>query len=176
LAGFGHIDTLNPLSARQQADVVWWEQTWRTWTAAFNALGATFVVPVANSGWDPDTEAIQFYMAEEMPERWIGDADPVITVAGVFPDGSLSEYNSPPGNRPGAPHSDVKPTLYAISEDVETCSSDGTIRLAAGNSFAAPQVVSTSNDLKMPPKSALGEKNLKTWLIRNVLSQGWSGS
>ncbi|KAK3938970.1 peptidase S8/S53 domain-containing protein [Diplogelasinospora grovesii] len=123
----------------------------KAWTAAFDALGVTFVVPVANSGWDPDREAIQFYMAEEAPECWVGDADPVITVAGVFSDGSLSEYNAPPGNRPGAPHSDIKPTLYAVSEDLETCSADGTIRLVDGNSFAAPQVAGLAVSLLTYP-------------------------
>lgn len=107
--------------------------------------GTTIVMAAGNSGYDYSDDTIPKYQAEQSPQKFATDDNGYIVVGGTYHDGSIWEWTTAPGARPGSAASDSTTSVWAQADDVYTCDANGAsnaMRLRDGTSFAAPQVVS----------------------------------
>lgn len=107
--------------------------------------GTTIVMAAGNSGYDYSTNTVPMYQAEQSPQKFATDDNGYIVVGGTYHDGSIWEWTTAPGGRPGSGSSDSTTSVWAQADDVYTCDANGAsnaMRLRDGTSFAAPQVVS----------------------------------
>lgn len=107
--------------------------------------GTAIVMAAGNSGYDYSTNTVPMYQAEQSPQKFATDDNGYIVVGGTYHDGSVWEWTTAPGGRPGSGSSDSTTSVWAQADDVYTCDANGAsnaMRLRDGTSFAAPQVVS----------------------------------
>lgn len=107
--------------------------------------GTTIVMAAGNSGYDYETNTVPRYQSEQSPQKFATDDNGYIVVGGTYHDGSIWEWTTVPGGRPGSPSSDATTSVWAQADEVYTCEANGAsnaMSLRDGTSFAAPQVVS----------------------------------
>ncbi|KAJ4421908.1 hypothetical protein N0V82_003405 [Gnomoniopsis sp. IMI 355080] len=105
--------------------------------------GTTIVMAAGNSGYDYSTDTVPLYQAEQSPQKYATDDNSYIVVGGTYHDGSIWEWTTVPGGRPGSGSSDATTSVWAQADDVYTCDANGAsnaMRLRDGTSFSAPQV------------------------------------
>lgn len=105
--------------------------------------GVTIVMAAGNYGYDYSTNTVVKYQAESSPQKYVTDDSPFINVGGTYHDGSVWEWTTPPGARPGKGSSDATISVWAQADDVYTCKANAgsdAMFMREGTSFAAPQV------------------------------------
>lgn len=113
-------------------------------------VGAVVVVASGNSGYNKATGSPDWYLADRSPQKFVTDASPFITVGATYHDGSLAEFTTPPGAKPGASGqisaAEVPSiSIWAQGVGVYTCNpkSSDPMGYRSGTSYAVPQVVSS---------------------------------
>lgn len=126
---------------------------------AMDEQGVVVVLSAGNGGYNKLTGKPDVYQAERAPVNLVTDDSPYISVGATYHDGSIAEFTTPPGIRPGAPgHNsnadDLSISMWAQGVHVYTCNTKDDPELMgfrSGTSFSAPQVVSI---LITPPPCA----------------------
>lgn len=126
--------------------------------------GVTIVMAAGNYGYDYSTNAVVKYQAESSPQKYVSDASPFINVGGTYHDGSVWEWTTPPGARPGGSDSFSEATIsvWAQADDVWTCRANAgganeAMFMREGTSFAAPQVAGLAASLLSYPWPSTAE-------------------
>lgn len=105
--------------------------------------GTTIVMAAGNQGYNYHDNKVLRYQAETSPQKLATSSNAYINVGATYHDGSLWEWTTPAGARPGQPFSDSTISVWAQGDDVLTCDANGAsdaMRLREGTSFAAPQM------------------------------------
>lgn len=132
--------------------------------------GVVVVIAQGNGGYNKVTGTPDHYQGERSPQKFVTDASPFISVGATYHDGSIAEFSTPPGLKPGTsgPNADASVSIWAQGVGVYTCNPKSLVPMGyrSGTSFSAPIVVS-------PPWSCINLPH-GTEMLTVFLYPGWA--
>ncbi|KAJ0124773.1 hypothetical protein J7T55_006114 [Diaporthe amygdali] len=106
--------------------------------------GVVVVIAQGNGGYNKVTGTPDHYQGERSPQKFVTDASPFISVGATYHDGSVAEFSTPPGLKPGTsgPNADASVSIWAQGVGVYTCNPNSLVPMGyrSGTSFSAPIV------------------------------------